>query len=45
MASVGVQALLWAAFGLLFGYLAERVLEPRATASAGRGAELSAPAA
>ncbi|MEU0720516.1 CbtA family protein [Streptomyces lavendulocolor] len=29
MASIGVQAVLWAAFGLLFGYLAERVLEPK----------------
>ncbi|MFE6095997.1 CbtA family protein [Streptomyces massasporeus] len=45
IASLGIQALLWAGFGLLFGYLAERLLEPRATAPAGRGAELSAPAA
>lgn len=30
LASIGIQAVLWAAFGLLFGYLAERVLEPRA---------------
>ncbi|GLW49477.1 membrane protein [Streptomyces sp. NBRC 14336] len=30
IASIGTQAVLWAAFGLLFGYLAERVLEPRA---------------
>ncbi|MET8824154.1 hypothetical protein [Streptomyces rochei] len=45
MATLGVQALLWAAFGLLFGYLAERFLEPRPTAPASRGAELSAPAA
>lgn len=29
MASIGVQAVLWAAFGLLFGHLAERVLEPK----------------
>ncbi|MFI7499804.1 CbtA family protein [Streptomyces sp. NPDC049687] len=29
LASIGIQAVLWAAFGLLFGYLAERVLEPR----------------
>lgn len=28
LASLGVQAVLWAGFGLLFGYLAERVLEP-----------------
>ncbi|POX57270.1 hypothetical protein C3489_00710 [Streptomyces sp. Ru71] len=33
LASIGVQAVLWAAFGLLFGFLAERVLEPRAAAS------------
>ncbi|MFE9673901.1 CbtA family protein [Streptomyces sp. NPDC006259] len=30
LASIGIQAVLWSAFGLLFGYLAERVLEPRA---------------
>ncbi|MET9386714.1 CbtA family protein [Streptomyces sp. NPDC002928] len=29
MASIGIQAVLWAGFGLLFGFLAERVLEPR----------------
>ncbi|WP_078625355.1 CbtA family protein [Streptomyces iakyrus] len=29
LASIGVQAVLWAAFGLLFGYLAERVPEPQ----------------
>ncbi|MFF7166878.1 CbtA family protein [Streptomyces sp. NPDC008086] len=29
LASVGVQAVLWSAFGLLFGFLAERVLEPK----------------
>ncbi|MDH6622868.1 hypothetical protein M2271_000655 [Streptomyces sp. LBL] len=29
LASIGIQAVLWAAFGLLFGYLAERVLEPQ----------------
>ncbi|NUP19257.1 MAG: CbtA family protein [Streptomyces sp.] len=29
LASIGMQAVLWAGFGLLFGYLAERVLEPR----------------
>ncbi|EFL36536.1 conserved hypothetical protein [Streptomyces viridochromogenes DSM 40736] len=28
-ASIGIQAVLWAAFGLTFGFLAERVLEPR----------------
>lgn len=29
LASIGVQAVLWAAFGLLFGFLSERVLEPQ----------------
>ena len=29
VASIGIQAVLWAAFGLLFGFLAERVLEPQ----------------
>lgn len=29
LASLGVEAVLWAGFGLLFGYLAERVLEPQ----------------
>ncbi|MFI5759104.1 CbtA family protein [Streptomyces sp. NPDC051569] len=29
LASIGVQALLWTAFGLIFGALAERVLQPR----------------
>lgn len=28
LASIGIQAVLWAGFGLLFGYLAERVLAP-----------------
>ncbi|KFF98248.1 membrane protein [Streptomyces scabiei] len=32
LASIGVQAVLWTAFGLLFGFLAERVLEARAGA-------------
>ncbi|MFI6929639.1 CbtA family protein [Streptomyces sp. NPDC050287] len=31
LASIGVQAVLWATFGLLFGYLAERVLDPKPT--------------
>jgi hypothetical protein len=30
LASVGIQALLWTSFGLLFGYLAERALKARA---------------
>ncbi|KUL43559.1 CbtA family protein [Streptomyces regalis] len=29
LAAIGMQVVLWAGFGLLFGYLAERVLEPR----------------
>ncbi|QOV33857.1 CbtA family protein [Streptomyces ferrugineus] len=29
LAAIGVQAVLWTAFGVLFGYLAERVLEPK----------------
>ncbi|MFF5757474.1 CbtA family protein [Streptomyces longwoodensis] len=29
LASIGIQAVLWATFGLLFGFLAERVLEPK----------------
>ncbi|MDQ1014186.1 CbtA family protein [Streptomyces afghaniensis] len=29
LASIGIQAVLWSAFGLLFGYLAERALEPQ----------------
>ncbi|MGP4085186.1 CbtA family protein [Streptomyces sp. KR55] len=29
LASIGVQAVMWSAFALLFGYLAERVLEPK----------------
>ncbi|WP_435212812.1 CbtA family protein [Streptomyces sp. bgisy034] len=29
LASIGVQAVLWSTFGLLFGFLAERVLEPK----------------
>ncbi|MBC2907447.1 CbtA family protein [Streptomyces cupreus] len=32
LASIGVQAVLWAGFGLLFGFLAERVLSPRPVA-------------
>ncbi|MEU6548518.1 CbtA family protein [Streptomyces sp. NPDC046859] len=32
VASIGIQAVLWAAFGLLFGFLAERVLEPKQAA-------------
>ncbi|MEU9393002.1 CbtA family protein [Streptomyces sp. NPDC048324] len=34
LASVGIQALLWASFGVIFGFLAERVLQPRASGPA-----------
>lgn len=37
LASLGVQALLWTAFGLIFGALAERVLAPRDVSAAGAG--------
>ncbi|MFD8307887.1 CbtA family protein [Streptomyces sp. NPDC059690] len=40
LASIGIQAVLWAGFGLFFGFLAERVLEPRTARS-----PLAAPAA
>ncbi|MEV4998373.1 CbtA family protein [Streptomyces niveus] len=39
LASLGVQALLWTAFGLIFGALAERVLRPAATAAAPSASE------
>jgi len=42
VAAIGIQAVLWAAFGLLFGYLAERVLAPRATLTAGSGSSAHA---
>ncbi|WAZ24628.1 CbtA family protein [Streptomyces cinnabarinus] len=32
LASIGIQAVLWTAFGVLFGHLAERVLEPEPAA-------------
>ncbi|MFE4534813.1 CbtA family protein [Streptomyces scopuliridis] len=40
LASIGVQALLWTAFGLIFGALAERALRPgtAAAVAAGEGA-------
>ncbi|MGW2564560.1 CbtA family protein [Streptomyces sp. NPDC001514] len=44
LASLGVQALLWAALGLILGHLAERVLEPR-TAQQPAPADPAAPAA
>ncbi|MEC4018595.1 CbtA family protein [Streptomyces sp. H27-D2] len=43
LASLGIQALLWTVFGLLFGALAERVLTPReATAATGGAASAQA---
>ncbi len=42
VAAIGIQAVLWAAFGLLFGYLAERVLAPRTTLTAGSGSSAHA---
>jgi hypothetical protein len=36
LASLGVQTVLWAGFGLLFGHLAERVLEPDGLAARSR---------
>ncbi|MEU0282650.1 CbtA family protein [Streptomyces sp. NPDC006195] len=38
LASIGVQALLWTAFGLIFGALAERALRPRQAAEAAAAA-------
>ncbi|MFF7643907.1 CbtA family protein [Streptomyces canus] len=34
LAALGIQALLWASFGVIFGFLAERVLRPHAARSA-----------
>ncbi|MCX4920021.1 CbtA family protein [Streptomyces sp. NBC_00687] len=34
LASIGIQAVLWSAFGLLFGHLGERVLTPTSPAAA-----------
>lgn len=39
LASLGVQALLWTAFGLIFGALAERLLRPAGGGAAGQGPE------
>ncbi|MFD3481557.1 CbtA family protein [Streptomyces sp. NPDC058665] len=39
LASLGVQALLWTAFGLIFGALAERVLRPEDARVVGQGPE------
>ncbi|MFD5114191.1 MULTISPECIES: CbtA family protein [unclassified Streptomyces] len=41
LASLGVQALLWTAFGLIFGALAERVLHPRSATAAAAGSASS----
>lgn len=35
LAALGIQAVLWAGFGLVFGYLADRVLAPRTATVAG----------
>ncbi|MDN0197371.1 CbtA family protein [Streptomyces sp. S.PNR 29] len=42
MASIGIQALLWASFGVIFGFLARRVLHPQADRTA-RGAASKTP--
>jgi len=42
VAAIGIQAVLWGAFGLLFGYLAERVLAPGTTLTAGSGSSAHA---
>ncbi|MFJ9213485.1 CbtA family protein [Streptomyces sp. NPDC102264] len=44
LASIGVQALLWTAFGLIFGALAERALRPGQAAGAAEAASDSAAA-
>ncbi|MFH8680337.1 CbtA family protein [Streptomyces lydicus] len=43
LASLGIQALLWTAFGVIFGILAERALRPH-TPQADRATELPTPA-
>ncbi|PBC78883.1 putative cobalt transporter subunit CbtA [Streptomyces sp. TLI_235] len=42
LATLAVQATLWLGFGLLFGHLAERLLNPRPAAAAAPGAVASA---
>ncbi|MET9817283.1 MULTISPECIES: CbtA family protein [unclassified Streptomyces] len=42
LASIGVQAVLWAAFGLLFGFLAERALTRKAVTAPSAGAGVRA---
>lgn len=44
LASLGVQALLWTAFGLIFGELAERVLSSRRASGASAAADADADA-
>lgn len=45
LAALAIQATLWASFGLVFGHLAERVLEPRTAGTGHRSATVpSAPA-
>ncbi len=45
VAAIGIQAVLWTGFGLVFGHLAERVLEPKPAAESVPGAERQAAAA
>lgn len=42
LASVGIQALLWASFGVIFGTLAERVLNPKPAAGTDPAARTAA---
>ncbi|WP_030272732.1 CbtA family protein [Streptomyces sp. NRRL B-24484] len=42
LATLAVQATLWLGFGLIFGHLAERLLNPKAAAAASPGAVASA---
>jgi hypothetical protein len=44
LSTAGMQALLWASFGVLYGYLAERVLQPRGAAGAEPGVAATSPA-
>ena len=41
LAAVGIQAAMWASFGLLFGYLAERTLQPHIASDSPAGAPVS----
>lgn len=42
LAAAAMQALLWASFGVLFGYLAERIVQPRTASSAVNAQRVSA---